>query len=73
MNRSFSSMRITSRHYVQPLPRPTIEAPIATEKVEPATSGALHAVFMFAFVFSLMITASCLLHLCLSVAVRKVI
>lgn len=73
MNRSFSSMRISARHHVQPLARPTLEAPIATENAEPATGGALHAVFMFAFVFSLMITVSCLLHLCLSFAVRKVI
>jgi len=67
------SMKAVPGHHIRPILRQELEAPAATEKHKTETGSILSTLLMFVLVFSVMITVSCLLRVCLSVAVRKMI
>jgi len=73
VNRIINPSKVTLRHHIRPVVGEDLQASTATDEVKTGTGSALQAVLMCIVVFSLMITVSCLVRVCLYVAVRKMI
>jgi hypothetical protein len=69
MNQTLNPSKITLTHHVRPVSEQDIQAPQA----KPASESHIPAVLMVVIGFSLMITVSCLIRVCLYLAVRKMI
>jgi hypothetical protein len=70
---SVRPMKAVSGHNLRSVLQRDLEAPAAKENDKTETGSVLSTLLMFVLVFSVMITVSCLLRVCLSVAVRKMI